>query len=128
MKIHVPMQFNVLFRWTHFEQAAGDNEIVASTNSSEGLNQTLNDGIRYAESFIHQISIYKRFKIRQIERYFDITSNTCWVPGRRPKVIERHQRLNDLVGEFMNMGVINQHDVLLEVARAVGQLMSKNRN
>ena len=48
-----------------------------------------------------------------------------WVPGRRPKTIERHQSLSDMVGEFMNLGVINQHDMLIEVSMNIGRLMSK---
>ena len=114
-----------LFRWTHFEECIVDDEVVASTNSSEGINSTLNDGFRYAESLVHQISHVKKFKIRQIERFNEIISNRNWVPGRRPATIERHERLSSMVNEFMNLGVVNQHGMLIEFAMNIGRLMSK---
>lgn len=119
--------YTTYFRWVHFEEVLSDHEVVASTNSSEGLNSTLNDGIRYSENLAHQISIVKEFKTRQIERFFEITSNRYWVPGRRPKTIERHEKLNSLVSEFINLGVVNQHDMLIETASAIGRIMSKTR-
>jgi len=114
-----------LFRWTHFEECVADDEVVASTNSSEGINSTLNEGFRYAESLAHQISHVKKFKINQIERFNEIISNRNWVPGRRPATIERHERLSSMVNEFMNLGVVNQHDMLIEFAMNIGRLMSK---
>ena len=116
--------YRLFFRWTHFEDCIADEEVVASTNSSEGINSCLNEGFKYAESLIHQISHVKKWKIRQIERWNELTTNQ-WVPGRRPKTIERHQSLSDMVGEFMNLGVINQHDMLIEVSMNIGRLMSK---
>ena len=42
-----------------------------------------------------------------------------------PATIERHERLSSMVNEFMNLGVVNQHDMLIEFAMNIGRLMSK---
>ena len=118
---------SLYLRWVHFEEVLVDDELVSTTNLSEGLNSRLNEGFKFCENVAQQISLVKQFKVGQVERYMELISNRCWVPGRRSKTRERHEQLKSMVNEFLNLGINHQEEKLIEFSMAIGRLMAKTR-
>ena len=114
-------------RWVYFEMAGVDAPLVYSTNQSEGINSKLNSGVKLCETVQEQIYEVRKFKINEIERYYEIFHAQHWHPGRRLATRERHEKLYQLVNNFANLGVVAQCDELLTYALEIGQLMMHTR-
>ena len=115
-------------RWTWYEDVCADSPMVASTNSSEGLNHGFNMNVSYCHNTAQMIAEIKRFKVEQLERYLEITATPFWHPKRRKEVVERHEKLTELVQTFIDYGVVNQVFHLFEIAETVGKLMINTKN
>ena len=106
-------------------ESADIEPLIASTNLSEGQNSGINKDVRYCESIAEQLSIIKKWKVKQIDRFHEHTLTNYWHAKRRPETAQRHCRLNELVNEYLNIGIVNQVNRFFEIAKTIGILMMK---
>ena len=113
------------FRWCHFDGAAEADvtPLVASTNMSEGVNSGINNGVRFCKNVNEQVACIREFKIKQIQKLYEIMHTNHWHPKKRSKTSERHVKLNEIVKNFQNLEIVHQCDHLIDTALEIGQLM-----
>ena len=92
---------------------------------SKGLNSGLNNGIKYTSTVVESLTILKKWKCDQIQRYFEFCNGHF--TKKRPEFVERHRQLNQIVTDFTNLSPEMQIRNLYKTALECGFLMGSTR-